>query len=230
MGRIAIFALFAASSAVAAFGQPGLSTDGPLISLYLPHGFPSDKVQVQYFLLGPFGGYGGSVQPEPNRQSVDFVAAVDGKPAAEIKVVAYLPGCEFIALDFPLAGSAMWRQLECKPLKSITVHGKIAASMFGAGKATQVEVQYLPDWASKFFGIADGLVPIIALGTVFPAEDGEFAIQVPDFYSQQGLGHGEYMFTLRDSATNNILASLTRENPERVSFDPPPIRFKALPN
>src|SRR5580704_15666540 len=125
MKRIVPFALLFACSALTAIAQPGASRQGPLISLYLPNGFPSEKVEVRYFLTGPFGGNGAYIQPQPDRQTFDFVAAVDGKAADEIKVIAFLPGCEIVKLDIISAGTAMWRQLECKPLKTITLRGQI---------------------------------------------------------------------------------------------------------
>ena len=95
-----------------------------------------------YSLKGPFGGYGNYVRPEPDHQTIDFVAAVDGKPASQIKIIAFLPGCEIVTLDFALEGTAMWRQLECKPLKSITLRGQILPASFAQGKRAKVEVNY----------------------------------------------------------------------------------------
>lgn len=236
MKRIAIFAFLAVCSTLAAVGQPRLSRDGPLISLYLPHGFPSEKVQVQYFLLGPFGGYGGFVQAEPNRQSIDFIAAVDGKPAGEIKVIAFLPGCEFIALDFALAGTAMWRQLDCRPLNTITLHGQIQPPTFAQGKRAEIEVSYQADWAFKFFGIADGPVPTILLGSVPLSDNGDFTIEVPDFQSQPNLGRAGYAFVLREVKTGNFLAFLLPENASHLFNSltvsqsyPSVVRFTATP-
>jgi hypothetical protein len=236
MTRIVPFALLVACSIPFAVAQPGISGESPLISLYLPRGFPSAKVQVQYFMTGPFGDYSSFVRPEPDHQTVDFVAAVNGKPADRIKVIAYLPGCELVILEFPLAGTSAWRQLECKPLKTINMRGQILPSSFTQGKAAEVEISYQADWALPFFGICDGLIPTIGLATVAPSENGEFAVDVPDFQSQANLGHAGYAFILREVKTGNILAFLVPDSASHLfnaltvnQSYPPVIRFIAHP-
>ncbi len=219
MKRIVLFVLLFACSTLTAIAQPGALREGPLISLYLPHGFPSEKVEVQYFLTGPFGGDGAYVQPQPDRQTIDFIAAVDGKAAGEIKIIAFLPGCEIVKLDIVPAGTAMWRQLECKPLKSITLHGQILPASFAQGKRAKVEVSYHAYWANRFFGIMDGMVPTTLLTAIEPAEDGTFSVDVPDFQSQANLGQGGYAFLLREDATGNILAFLKPDNAPSISTD-----------
>lgn len=193
MGRLLTLALLLSCSALAGVSQPSSSNDGPLISLFLPPGFPSETVQVEYFLSGSFGGYGSFVQPEHDRQTVDFRAAVNGKPADLIQVIAYLPGCQIVVLDFHPAGSAMWRQLDCKPVGTITLHGRIAKGYLG--KEAEVRAYYLADWAYKFFGIADGMGTTFRLSATIPNESGEFSIAVPDFYPQN-LGPSHYVLNV----------------------------------
>jgi hypothetical protein len=219
MKRIVPIALLFACSALTAIAQPGTSREGPLISLYLPRAFPSEKVDLMYSLKGPFGGYGNYVRPEPDHQTIDFVAAVDGKPASQIKIIAFLPGCEIVTLDFALEGTAMWRQLECKPLKSITLRGQILPASFAQGKRAKVEVNYHAYWAHAFFGVADGFVPTIVLTSVEPGEDGTFSVEVPDFQSQANLGQGAYAFLLHEAATGNILAFLKPDNAPSIAID-----------
>lgn len=219
MKRIVPLALLLACSTLGAIAQPGASREGPLISLYLPRAFPSENVQLMYFLTGPFGGSGGYVPSEPDRQTIDFVAAVDGKPASEIKVIAFLPGCEIVTLDFALEGTAVWRQLECKPLKSIKLHGQILPASFAQGKRPKVEVSYHAYWAHRFFGIMDGMVPTIVLTSVEPGEDGTFTVEVPDFQSQADLGQGAYAFLLREEKTGNILAFLKPDSAPSIAID-----------
>ena len=70
----------------------------------MPTGTTSEAVQINYFMGGPFGGYGGYVKSEKNRLRYVIDAAVEGRAATEIKVIAYLPGCEIVTLDIPLHG------------------------------------------------------------------------------------------------------------------------------
>ena len=193
MKRLHTLALLLSCSAIAGICQTANFNDGPLISLFLPPGFPSETVQVQYFLSGSFGGYGGFVQPEPDRQALDFRAAVNGKPADRIQVIAYLPGCGIVAVDFHPAGTATWRQLDCKPVGTIMLHGRIAKGY--VGREAEVRVSYLADWAHKFFGIADGMGINFRLSTAIPNETGKFSVAVPDFYPQN-LGPGHYVLNI----------------------------------
>ena len=227
MKRIASFALlFACSPFVIA--QTGTSQDGPLISIYLPHGMRSDKVQVEYFMTGPFGGYGIFVGPEPDHQTVDFRAAVNGKPADRIKGIAYLPGCELVVLDFPVAGTAMWRQLDCKPVPMVTLHGRVPSAF--VGRKTEVAASYEADWAFDFYGIADGLATVFNLARSVPDQNGEFTLVVPNFYLQN-LGHGSYALDLRcrncdDLAGPGVIGQTRRELSVAASY-PLMIEFTA---
>src|SRR5262245_60298453 len=68
----------------------GISTSSR-VSLISPRDVPSEKVQIDYFMTGPFGGYGGFVRPEKQRRGYEIEASVEGRPADELKVIAYLP-------------------------------------------------------------------------------------------------------------------------------------------
>jgi hypothetical protein len=232
MKRIVVVALLFVCSMPIAIAQRGTSSEGPLISLYLPPGFPSEQVQVQYFMSGPFGGYGSFVPPEPDHQVIDFVAAVNGKPADDIKIIAYLPGCDLVVLDFPLAGTGMWRKLDCKPLSTITLHGRIPPAY--ANRKIEVAIYYQADWALDFFGIRDGMVSSFLLSRAVPNGNGEFSVAVPDFY-KQNLGLSSYVFSFRCGDCKDIAAPedtdrMRRELPVAASY-PPIIEFDApLPN
>ncbi|WP_348264529.1 hypothetical protein P8935_08340 [Telmatobacter sp. DSM 110680] len=215
MKRIVPFSLLLACT-LTAIAQRGTLREGPLITLYLPRAFPSEKVEVRYFLTGSFGGNESYIQPQPDRQTIDFTAAVDGKAADKIKVIAFLPGCEIIKLDIVPAGTAMWRQLECKPLKTITLRGQIQPFTIDPGKTAKVEVTYQADWALPFFGIFDGAIPAITVSAVVPSESGEFTVEVPDFQSQPNLGQAGYAFILREVNTGNILDFLVPTNATHV--------------
>jgi len=197
--------------------QAANSNDGPLISLFLPRGFPSEKVQVRYFMGGPFGGYGGFVEHQSDRQSIDFVTGVDGKPASYIKGFAFLPGCEIVTFEFAVTGTAMWRQLDCIPLKTITLRGHIPPEALANTNAPEIDVRYEADWSRPFFGIADGFVASMHLARVTPNEVGDFSVEVPDFQSQEKLQPAGYSFILREAKTSNILSYLAAENtPHRL--------------
>jgi hypothetical protein len=55
--------------------------DRPKIPLALPSGTASETVQIEYFLTGPFGGYGGFVRAERKRAAYAIEPFVDDRPA-----------------------------------------------------------------------------------------------------------------------------------------------------
>jgi hypothetical protein len=180
----------------------------PTISLVLPAGFASETVQISYFMTGRFGGYGGFVRPEKGRPTYDIAASLDQIPAANMKVVAYLPGCEIVAYEISVQGTTVERPLSCKPLGWISLHGQISPVSTTREQPTQVEVVYLARWAHQFFGIAEGPVTTISLGTVVPDENGVFEIRLPDLYRQPAVRDGEFQLTLRHGSGGNIIAFL----------------------
>jgi hypothetical protein len=221
MKRCVPFALLFACSTLTAIAQPDASREGPLVSLYLPRGFPSEKVELRYFLIGPFGGYGSFIGPESDRQTLDIVAAVKGRAAESVKIVAYLPGCEIIKLEIVPAGTATWRQLECRPLANITLHGRVPLNY--ASTKNEIAVSYQAEWTFDFFGIRDGMILSIPLSRAKFDENGQFAIEVPDFY-QQKLGRGSYLLGLHCTHCTTPSDLNPRELPVAASY-PPVIEF-----
>jgi hypothetical protein len=182
--------------------------DRPKISLALPWGIASETVQIEYFLTGPFGGYGGFVRAERNKASYDIEPFVDGRPAENIKIIAYLPGCEIAALDLTFSGVPVEQWLDCYPLGSVLFRGQVFPASMTRDQNREIEVTYLAMWGHQFFGIFDGPVTTIRLGTVRPHWDGKFEITLPDLYKQSSLRDGAIQFILRDVKTGNIIAFL----------------------
>jgi hypothetical protein len=46
--------------------------DRPKVSLTLPLGIASETVQIDYYLTGPFGGYGGFVRAERKKEGMQI--------------------------------------------------------------------------------------------------------------------------------------------------------------
>lgn len=237
MTRIAVCVALILTVHPVAMGQDKAAEQGPTITLYLPSGFPAETVQVRYFMVGEFGGYGGGVRPEEGAQSLDIPASVDGKPASLVKIIAYLPGCEIFTLSVPIEGTATWRQLLCKPLGKIPLHGQIVPFSLAPEQSVSVEVAYEADWDHGFFPIMDGFVTTLRLANVTPDAEGKFDVDVPDFAAQSALGKARLTFLLRDNATGNIVAFLRVADPkgrlddlEVLSSYLPVVTFVALPN
>jgi hypothetical protein len=116
-----------------------------------------------------------------------------------------------------MQGASEARTLPCEALGKIPLHGRILAVSVDQITGVEVEINYLADWDHAFFGIADGMVTTIRLATVTPDEDGQFDVELPDFFKQTNLGKGYFQFMLRCMATRNIVAMLQPENTPRFA-------------
>jgi hypothetical protein len=179
----------------------------PVITLKLPHDIPSDKVQVQYFMAGPFGGFGNFIRPTANLSRYMIPAAVDGKPARSIKIFIYMPGCEFVIFDFLVQGDAE-RSVVCEALGIAPLHGGIVPASAAKGKEAEVSIVYLAEWQFGLEGIMNGMVPMYEIAKVTPDAYGEFDVTLPDFSKNPVTRDGSFWFLLRDHKTWNIIAYL----------------------
>ena len=182
----------------------------PSILLKLPEGTDAAKVSIGYFMTGAFGGYGGGIEVKPNVETYTIDAAVGDSPAAGVKVIAWLPGCEMPAFDVKVQEQKIERSLECKPLGSVHFKGQLTPGrvLVPADKPVEITVDYLADWACRFFGTPDCMVPQFRVGAASMNDQGFFEISLPDLANQPGMTDGEFTFTLREKVTGNILAFL----------------------
>ncbi len=179
----------------------------PRVIFTLPAGVPSEDVLINYFMTGPFGGNGQYVKREKERSTYDVVAAVDGRPAKTMKVIAYLPGCEIVTLSFEVQDTNE-EMLPCRRLESSLFRWQIVSGSAVRGEPSEVEVRYVAVWGHRFFGITDGFVTTIHLSNAVPDESGRFEVELPDFYKQTDLGEAEFEFILRRRASGNIVGML----------------------
>lgn len=191
-----------------ALAQIVVAQNHPKFSLALPRGIASENVQINYFLLGPFGAYGRYVKPEKDRESYDIDPYVDDQPAQDIKVISYLPGCEITAFNVTFFEMPVERRLDCHPLNTVLFRGLVSPVSTIRDRDLEIEVNYLANWSLGFFGIADGAVTQIRLGSVRPDWDGKFEIMLPDFYQAALSRNGEFEFILREVRTGNIISFL----------------------
>jgi hypothetical protein len=200
--------------------QEDTQRQSPSITLYLPPDIASETVQINYFMLGPLGGYGSYVTTEKGRVSYEIPASVNGKPTSAVKIIAYLPGCEIAKLEITMHGASEARTLPCEALGKISMHGRILQVSVAQTPGIEVEINYEADWDHAFLGIGDGMVTRIRVATVVPDEEGQFEVELPDFFKQTNLGKGSFQFMLRNIATRNIIAMLQPEiTPRFVGLD-----------
>ncbi|MFP5235154.1 MAG: hypothetical protein ACLGSD_04575 [Acidobacteriota bacterium] len=233
MLRTALGIVLCLSSGPFAASQHIDSARPPTIRLNLPQGIPSDTIHIDYFMTGPFGGYGRFLNLEKGRTFYEIVAAVENRPAETVKIVAYAPGCRIEALDIQLKYQMVPQQLSCVPLATKIVHGEITPPPT-IQQPMEVEVTYVPEWGHRFFGIYDGPFAVLPITTAVPNQNGDFEVALPDFNTQGNLGEGEFRFTLREIETENKIALLRPADGARSSQGltvkasyPPLIRFSS---
>jgi hypothetical protein len=192
----------------AALGQSDASAPLPTITLSLPADVSSEGAQIDYFLTGPFGGYGKLVQTGKGITTYEIAASVDGKPATNVKVVAYFPGCAIETFEFKTLSATQTQPLNCNPTRQITLRGQIPADAIPQNEPVEIHAVYLALWTHEFFGIADGMVLSIPVAKAAPAPDGSFEIEVPDLSSQSKLGEAAFELTLRQAKTGKVVATL----------------------
>lgn len=133
---------------------------------------------------GEFGGIVGA----PVRDAGDGVLAirtgVAGKPATSLKAALWCRGFAMALVDVALSESSTYRHLvRLSPIAPIEIAGQVQPPADGVSLAgATLRVWYVADWLCGFFNLQDCGVPQweVAVGRIGP--NGEFRIQVPDFF------------------------------------------------
>jgi hypothetical protein len=199
--------------------SPSNKGDSPSVSLLLPPNIPSETVQISYFLIGPFGGYGSHTKLAPGLQSYEIPASVEGKTASEIRIV-YAAGCEIKTFVLPLSEASRVKQkFECNRASKVLLSGQIVPVELARRDNAELVVDYMAYWAHGFFGIADGMVTRFRLATVSPDSDGVFHVELPYFSTDvadfSSPRRATFSLMLRDSKTwNRIASDLEPQAPE----------------
>jgi hypothetical protein len=184
----------------------------PSVSISLPPDVLSETVQISYFLIGPFGGYGGYITQRAGVHSYEIPTMVEGKAATEIRMIVYGSGCEIRQFVLPLAElSRVNQEFQCQRAETVRLSGKIVPTGLVSDDNAELVVTYMAYWAHGFYGIADGLVTDFHLATVAPDANGRFQVDLPYFSADADASvpqqRASYRLMLRDSKTWNHIAS-----------------------
>jgi len=186
----------------------------------IPVDIPSETVQISYFLVGPFGGYGGYTEQRAGLHSYEISPLVEGKAATEIKMIVYAPGCEIQTFVLPLTeNSRVKQEFECQRVATVKLSGQIVPTELVRENNAELVVNYMAYWAHGFFGIADGFVTEFRLATVSPDTNGVFQVELPYFIADDEASPSRrragFWLMLRDSKTwNHIAFNLEPEVPD----------------
>lgn len=195
------------------------SASDPTVSIALPADVRSDTMQVHYFLSGPFGGYSSRLEPKHDVRRYEINTALKGKPANSIRVLVYAPGCRFQTFVLALSDKRnLQEKFVCEALPTIKLKGRIPVELLKDQNAELIAL-YTAFWAQEFFGIKDGSLPRLPVSRAEPDDQGEFAMEIPDFLKDPHPISGEpsesLWLVLRDSQTLNPVAfNLEPERPE----------------
>jgi hypothetical protein len=201
----------------------------------VPQNIRPDSVQIHYVAIRSGNGYA-DILREPARQSLYELH----EPAEKLKVVAYLPGCEFDTFVLS-AGNPTTQPLLCQPLSSVQLIGHISNPDLLIGKSVVVEVSYLAHWAQSFLGCADTMCTTFHLPPSPAQSNNTFTLSLPNFaddrLSKRWGQRGEWLFLIRDLRTGSVLARLRPADfvdkgggiTARPSY-PDVVKFTAVPN
>ena len=217
--------IFSILLVMSAFPPPAAETpsqsDGfPSVSVLLPANIPSENVQISYFLIGPFGGYGGYTKQRPGLHSYEIFTSVEGKTASEIRMIVYASGCEIKTFVLPVTeGPQAKQEFECQRAATVHLSGLIVPTELARENNAELVVDYMAYWAHGFFGITDGIVTEFRFATVSPDSNGAFQVELPYFTADVAASSSQprasFRLMLRDSKTwNHIASNLEPEMPE----------------
>lgn len=174
-------ACLAAVGLAAGLGGSQNESSERAIRLRFPDRADLAGLSIQYFLEGPFGGFGNFVRTEPAVREYALETWHDGQPATTLKAIIYCPGYRIRLLtESALPGRRIGTlSIELEPLGWIPLSGRLTA--VPVPQRLTIEAGYLAGWGHQFFGITDGPVASFTVARSKVAADGTFALNVPDF-------------------------------------------------
>lgn len=201
--------LAAVGLSVALYGSQRESVERA-VRLRFPEGPDLSGLSIQYFLVGPFGGFGSFVRTSADVREYAIDTWSEGQQASTLKVIFYCRGYRLVLMnEAALAERRVGTvSIGLEPLGSLPLSGRLIA--VPAPTNLKIEAVYLASWAHKFFGIADGMVPSFTVDTTTVAADGSFTLRVPDFAHDpvvtsfdEGPWRGEIRLVAREIGSGN---------------------------
>ena len=180
--------------------RPGRAA--PSVVFHVPPELNTADLEITYFMIGAFGGYGSFIRGAANARDYPLETSRDGKAAASLKAYAYAPGFgfTFVTLDLTQGPSSRTVELRFQRLGTVRLTGRVAVREGQSLDGLRVLAAYDHPWHCEFFGLIDCLS---AIGKPFAsapiAADGSFVLALPDFARDPGLTSFQYKgeFSLR---------------------------------
>jgi hypothetical protein len=204
----------------------------PSVSISLPADVLSETVQISYFLVGPFGGYGGYVAQRTGVHSYEIPTMVEGKAATEIRMIVYASGCEIQQFVLLLTEhSRVNQEFQCQRVETVKLSGHIVPDALATDTNVELVITYMAYWAHAFYGISDGLVTEFHLATVSPDANGMFQVDLPYFSADAEASspqqRASFRLMLRDSKTWNHIAPNLEPEKQEFRLQEPGLRIRS---
>jgi hypothetical protein len=191
-------------------GGPG---DDP-IRVILPRSVDVRSCQLHYLLVGPFGGYGGFVQPAVGASELEIETVHEGAAVERLSAYIYCSGYQLETIAFDSLPDLDGRnvQLNPKALGTVRFRGAVRGLIAQNVQVFDVDVDYWPVWNCEFFHLLDCSFGPWRIASVKLHTDGRFSTILPDFARDARIGSftdpGEFTFHIRDQKTGNPLFEL----------------------
>jgi len=190
------------------------STADDSIRMVLPPSVDSGTCHLQYFLVGPFGGYGGFARPKVDASEFEIETVREGEDAQRLKIVLFCPGYQIVTIAFKSLPDLASRTVHVhpKPLGTIRFRGAVRGLTLQQVQVLHVDVDYTPWWICEFFNLPDCGLGAWKVASVELDTDGRFSATLPDFAGDATVrsfkNPGELAFRIRDQKTGNPLFDL----------------------
>jgi hypothetical protein len=198
---------------------PRVSADSPV--LQLPATIDPNDCQISTFITGAFGGHG-SFGMRVKTREVTIPVTVGDARARALKAIVFCRGTAIELVEVaPLPAQRVVVPVRLSPLASVPLEGIVLFPANGAPeRPVSLRLTYWLDWAHGYFGMTDGMVPMVDLGAHPLRPDGTFEIQVPDLPNAPALARFQHRGALSlgavDRETLNRSYALSR-SPDHVS-------------
>jgi hypothetical protein len=189
------------------------SDDDP-IRVVLPRGVETKSCQLQYSLVGPFGGYSGFARPKLDAREFEIETVHEGEAVERLQVILYCSGYQIETLAFDSLSDLEGRtvQVRLKPLRTVRFRGVVRGLISQNVQKLHVDVDYMPSWICEFFRWPDCGLGAWRVASVELDSDGRFSAILPNFAQDaviKSFKHpGEFAFRIRDQKTGNPLFEL----------------------
>ena len=212
------------------------------LTLNLSSEVRSESVTIVYYLYGAFGAAGQAVQPQKDVHSYEIPTSYRGTAAEKVRLIAYVPGCQFQIFNVSLTGGSTNQEtIQCSALPTVRIVGEITPHRL-VQKPWEIVIYYEAYWGCHFFQLSDCQVPQFPLVTAPIHEDGSFEITLPDFsvdtQTSEHEGAAELQTLVRNSKTWNaagfelIAPAEYKRGPGALairSYYPNPLQFNLKP-